>query len=457
MNLTRRTLLQGFGTAIALPWLESMAVATGIGTSNGIASIGQTAKPPVRTAFVYLPNGMNMSHWRPALTDVGEKLTTPRTFEPVAKYLDQTTIISGLSLRGAEARGDGAGDHARSVAAFLTGAHPRKTQGSNIHNGVSVDQVAASKIGHHTRFPSLEFGTESSAQAGRCDSGYSCAYTSNISWRTPTSPMAKEMDPSAVFERLFGSSSHLDSAAAKQQRKSRRKSILDFVRRDAKSLQFQLSTNDRHKFDEYMFSIRDIEKRLGDIDKLAEPEVNISDFQRPLGVPASYGEHVKLMLDMMALAFQTDSTRVISFMFANAGSNRSYREIGIKGGHHDISHHGNAIAKRRQISKINLFHMELFGHLLDRLSSIREGDSTLLDNSMILYGSGISDGNKHTHKNLPIAIFGRGGGTIDAGRHIRVRGGTPLTNLYCSMLDRVGAKVDTFSDSNGRIDQLKIS
>lgn len=452
MNLSRRTLLKGFGTAIALPWLESMSFAA---VGGEALTLGLSAKPPVRTAFVYLPNGMHMSHWKPALTSGATNLVAPKIFEPVAKYMDQTTIISGLSLRGAESRGDGPGDHARSVAAFLTGAHPRKTQGSNIHNGVSVDQVAASKIGHLTRFPSLELGTESSAQAGRCDSGYSCAYTSNISWRTPTSPMAKEMDPSAVFERLFGSSSQYESETARLQRKTRRKSILDFVRRDAKNLQFQLSATDRHKFDEYMFSIRDIEKRLGNIDKLAEPEIDVSDFQRPLGVPASYAEHVKLMLDMMAMAFQTDSTRVVSFMFANAGSNRSYREIGIKGGHHDISHHGNAIAKQRQISKINRFHMGLFVHLLDRLSSIREGDSTLLDNSMILYGSGISDGNKHTHKNLPIAIFGRGGGTINAGRHIRVRGGTPLTNLYCSMLDRAGAKVESFSDSNGRIAELK--
>ena len=291
------------------------------------------------------------------------------------------------------------------MASFLTGAHPKKTQGSNIRNGVSVDQVAAARIGHLTRFPSLQLGTESSAKAGRCDSGYSCAYTSNISWRTPTSPLSKEMDPAAAFERLFGSFDKLENKAARFRRISRRKSILDFVQRDAQQMHSRLSASDRRKFDEYLYSIRDIEKRLGNVDKLDKPEIDVSDFQRPMGVPASYSEHVMLMLDIMALAFQTDSTRIISFMFSNAGSNRSYREIGLKGGHHDISHHGNAIAKKRQIAKINQYHMQLFSHLLDRLSSIREGNSTLLDNCMIVYGSGISDGDSHDHSNLPLSLI----------------------------------------------------
>ncbi len=446
MTLLRRDLLRGLGTAIALPWLESFP------GSRGVARLA--GKPPVRLAFVYLPNGMHMSHWRPRRKP-GSDLVMPPIFAPVEKYRQQTTILSGLSLQGAEPGGDGAGDHARSVAAFLTGTRPRKTEGANIYNGTSVDQVAARKIGHLTRFASLELGTESSAQAGRCDSGYSCAYTSNISWRTPTSPMAKEMDPAAVFDRLFGSADERENRIARNERISRRRSILDFVLRDAGSLQQQLSNHDRHKLDEYLHAVRDIERRLGKVEKLDQPEFDLSDFQRPLGVPASYGEHVKLMLDMMVLAFQTDSTRVISFMFANAGSNRSYPQIGVRSGHHDLSHHGNAMAKQRKISQVNVYHMTLFFHLLDRMSKIVEGDSTLLDNSLILYGSGIADGDRHDHRDLPIALFGRGGGTIDPGRHIRLRVGTPLTNLYCSLLDRIGAGVDQFADSNGRIGQLK--
>jgi hypothetical protein len=447
MSFNRRQLIQGFGTVLALPWLESASFAA------GVSPAGAPTSPPLRTAFIYLPNGMHMSHWTPRGASETD-FETSEIFEPVKQYKNQTTVITGLNLQNAKPGGDGGGDHARSVASFLTGARARKTKGSNIYLGKSVDQVASAAIGDQTRFASLELGTESSAQAGRCDSGYSCAYTSNISWRTPTSPMAKEMNPAAVFKRLFGSADDLENQQAEAERISRRKSILDFVLPQAKSFQKKLAAGDRRKFDEYLFAVRDIEKRLGKIDKLDEPECDVSNFERPLGVPASYGEHVKLMFDMMTLAFQTDSTRIISFMYANAGSNRSYRDIGIRGGHHDISHHGNSFAKQKKISQINVFHMSLMTHLLDRLSGVEEAGGTLLDNCMLLYGSGISDGNRHNHNNLPIALFGGAGKRIETGRHIRVRAGTPLTNLYCSMLDRMGVNVDSFSDSNGRVDEL---
>jgi hypothetical protein len=402
---------------------------------------------------MYVPNGMHMSHWTPrGVAEVGFE-STP-IFEAVKNHLSDTTIISGLALSGAEAHGDGPGDHARSVAAFLTGAHPKKTRGSNIYNGTSIDQVIAQQIGHLTRFPSVELGTESSTRAGRCDSGYSCAYTSNISWRTPTSPLPKEMDPAVVFDRLFGGPEQAENQLAKRNRIRKRKSILDFVMQDAKTLHSSLSVQDQRKFDEYLFAVRDVEKRLASADKLDVPETDLSDFQRPLGVPASYGEHVKLMFDLIALAFQTDATRVISFMFANAGSNRSYREIGVRGGHHDLSHHGNAMAKQLQIAQINFYHMQLFSYLLDRLSAIQEGDASLLDHCLIVYGSGISDGNRHNHDDLPIALFGGRNCGVIPGRHIRARVGTPLTNLYCSLADRAGATIDQFSDSNGRIDEL---
>ena len=376
--------------------------------------------------------------------------------KPVADLREQMTVVSGLALRGAEALGDGGGDHARAAAAFLTGAHPRKTHGSNIQNGQSVDQVAASTIGSATRLKSLELGTEESAPAGTCDTGYSCLYTSNISWRTPQSPLAKEVDPAAVFDRLFGMpGGGAESLERRQQRQRRTKSVLDHARGQARRLSDQLGANDRRKLDEYLYGVREIELRLAKSEKLDQVETDIPDYPRPAGVPENYAEHVRLLMDMMVLAFQTDATRVASFMFANASSNRTYTNLDISEGHHNISHHGGAREKQKRISKINQFHMSLTGHLVRRLAAIPEGDATVLDNSLILYGSGISDGNSHDHSDLPICVFGRGGGTVESGRHLRVRPRTPLTNLYRSMLAVAGAPVDSFSDSSGEIDGFR--
>ncbi len=456
--LDRRTLLRGFGAAVALPWLEAMSRPTSLITSAAHAAttrvpVGPTG-PPVRMAFLYVPNGMHMPDWKPRGPSETE-FELPKILQPLAAHRKQMNIITGLALSGAEAHGDGGGDHARSVAAFLTGAHPRKTHGSEIRNGISVDQVAAERIGHLTRLKSLELGTEDSASGGDCDTGYSCVYTSNISWRTATSPLGKEVDPAAVFERLFGPAGGAKGKQAMAAGEKRRKSVLDFVLSDAKRLKNDLGSNDRRKFDEYLYAVRDIERRMNSVDKLGKREAGIPDYPRPIGVPENYSEHVRLLLDMMVLAFQTDSTRVSSFMFANAGSNRSYRNLSISGGHHNISHHGNAYDKQQKISRINQYHASLAAHLIDRLANIREGQGSLLDNCMIVYGSGISDGNKHSHDDLPIALFGGGGGSIDSGRHIRVRAGTPLTNLYRSMLERVGAPVETFSDSSGVVEELK--
>ena len=447
MNQTfsRRTVLRGLGTVVALPWLEAIAPAATL-TSTGTDA-------PVRMAFLYVPNGMHMPDWIPGGPE-SQNFSLPKILEPVSRHRHQMNLFTGLTLDGAYSHGDGGGDHARSVAAFLTGAHPRKTDGKDISNGVSVDQVAANQIGHLTRFPSLELGTEESAQAGRCDSGYSCLYTSNLSWRTRTSPLAKEVNPAAVFSRLFGGPDRAENMAAEQKRRARRKSVLDFVRQDAKKLEHQLGIADRRKLDEYLFAVREIERRIAASEKLGEVETDVPDFPRPAGVPAEFGQHVKLLFDMMVLAFQTDSTRVISFMYTNAGSNRSYRNLGISGGHHHLSHHGGSEEKQEQISQINQYHVQLLGYLLDRLQAIDEGGRSLLDNSMVVYGSGIADGNSHRHTNLPIAMFGGGGGSIQTGRKIDCEPGTPLTNLYCSLLDRVGAKVDSFSDSTGRIDQI---
>lgn len=440
------------GTALALPWMEAMTSPAPL-----IANVTRRTaieKPPVRMAFLYVPNGMHMPDWNPQGPG-GRDFKLQSIMEPIAEFREKMNVFRGLSLRGAKALGDGGGDHARSVASFLTGAHPKKTHGADIRNGISVDQVAADKIGHLTKLKSLELGTEGSSTGGRCDSGYSCLYTSNVSWRTDTSPLSKEINPATVFERLFGSGGEGDSIRSLAERESRRKSILDFVHGEAKSLSNRLGTPDRRKLDEYLYAVRDIERRMHRIEKLGSSTEDFSDYPRPVGVPREFSEHIKLLFDMMVLAFQTDSTRICSFMYANAGSNRSYRNLSIREGHHTISHHGKSQEKQQKISKINKYHMSLAHHLLSKLDSIQEGDGTLLDNCMIVYGSGIADGNAHAHDDLPIAMFGSGGGTIDTGRYIRLRNKTPLTNLYCSMLERMGASVDSFSDSNGVVDELK--
>ena len=453
-NITRRTMLRGLGTAIALPWMECMLPAPRLltGSASAASYASPTLGPPVRMAFLYVPNGMHMADWTPEREGRNYELT--RILQPLAEFKSKMNILSGLSLNGAQAHGDGGGDHARSVAAFLTGAHPRKTSGTNIQNGPSVDQIAAARIGHLTKLASLEMGTESSAPAGRCDSGYSCLYTSNISWRTDTAPISKEINPRAIFERLFGVQDAREIRRAKGASARRQRSILDFANDDAKRLHAQLGLADRRKLDEYLYAVRDIERRLSATELLDRPEEGVPDFPRPEGVPRKYEDHLKLLFDMLVLAFQTDSTRVATLMYANAGSNRSYRNLGIPQGHHDLSHHGNSRKKQESVAKINYYHSQLFSYLLRKLDAIPEGNGTLLDNCMIMYGSGIADGNTHAHHQLPIALAGGAGGKIETGRHLNYRRGTQLTNLYRSMLDIMDAPVDSFSDSDGLLENL---
>lgn len=442
-GISRRTVLRGLGTAVALPWLEA--------SLPRVARGAEAPKPPVRMAFLCVPNGMHMPNWKP--DKEGTHFELKPTLQPIEKFKSHMLQLSGLALDGGRAHGDGPGDHARSCASFLTGAHPKKTHGADIKNGISVDQVAAQKIGDKTQFPSLELGIERGAQSGNCDSGYSCAYSANMSWRTETSPVAKEIDPTAVFDRLFGGADSQEQGLAKAKRSRYRKSVLDFVLEDAKQLQQRLGASDKRKLDEYLYAVRDIERRIGGADKLAGSEQGIN-YSRPAGVPAKFEDHTKLLFDLMTLAFQTDSTRVISFMYANEGSNRNYTEVGVSQGHHSLSHHGNKAEKQAQISKINHFHITLLTHFLERLSSIPEGNGTLLDNSMILYGSGLGDGNRHNHDDLPVVVFGKGGGALKTGQHQVHPDNTPLTNLYRSMLEIAGAGVDSFSDSTGLLDSV---
>lgn len=443
--LSRRTILRGLGAAVALPFLDAMVPSV---LRAGVASAASTTAgaSPVRMAMFFLPNGMNMKQFLPEGTGADWEL--PATLEPLAEVKSDISVLSGLALDNARAHGDGAGDHARSAAAFLTGAHPHKTAGADIHLGVSVDQVAANAIGGQTRLPSLELGLDKGQLAGECDSGYSCAYVSNISWQSPTAPMPHEINPAAVFERLFGSDDERDRA----RRLRERKSILDFVSDDSKSLGRRLGKSDQQKLDEFTTSIREIEKRVEK--SRTQTQQPRPTMPKPAGIPEDFAEHFRLMTDLMVLAFQMDLTRVSTFMVAHDGSDRTFGSLGISEGHHALSHHGGNKDKLEQIAKIDHFHVEQFAYFLKRLKETKEGERNLLDNSMVVFGCGIGDGNRHNHNDLPILLAGRGGGTIDAGRHIKFDRDTPLCNLYLSMLDRMGIKPERFGDSTGTLSEL---
>jgi len=419
-----------------------------------LTALAQSVRPadrPNRMAFLFVPNGVNMEHWRP--TAEGAAYELPSILEPLAPVRSRLMVVTGLTQRNAFALGDGPGDHARSTACWLTGVHPKKTAGADIKLGISVDQVAAQQIGSRSRFPSLELGCEKGAQAGDCDSGYSCAYSSNISWRSETQPVAKEVNPRLVFERLFGSGDALEEAAGRAKRDRYRLSILDLVLDDAAALRAKLGLKDQQKMDEYFTALREIESRLQKVESENRTLLPVNG-ARPTNVPRDYGEHIRLMGDMMVLAFQSDLTRICTFMFANDGSNRNYRQIGISDGHHDISHHGKVLDKLEKKRQIDRYHVEQFAYILQRMASINELDGTLLDNSMIVYGAGISDGDRHNHDDLPILIAGGGSGKLKTGRHVVYPNGTPMTNLFLSMLDKLGCNVDRLGDSTGKLQGL---
>lgn len=442
MNMiSRRTVLRGLGAAISLPWLEGMGSLT-----SWAAGTPESKAAPNRMAFLYVPNGKNMADWTPKSEGKDYELTP--ILQPLAPFKDDMLILTGLTADKARAHGDGGGDHARALGAFLTGCQPRKTDGTNIRAGVSVDQVVASRVGDQTRLPSLEIGCEHGAMAGNCDSGYSCVYSSTMSWRSATQPLPKEVNPKLVFERLFGSGPD----ALRVARDQKRKSVLDFVREDAGDLRDKLGANDQRKLDEYFAAVRDIEQRIVRAEKM--PPVPAPDLAKPTGVPAVFEEHIKLMADLVVLAFQADVTRVCTYVLANEGSNKPYPFIGVPEGHHDLSHHENNPKKKEKIKEINTFHVKQLAYFLGKLKSIKEGDGTLLDHCMIAYGSGNSDGNRHNHDDLPVLLAGHGCGTLKPGRHIVYPRETPLNNLWLSMLDRMKVGLPTLGDSTGKLARL---
>jgi hypothetical protein len=439
-HLPRRAFLRGVGTAMALPFLDAMVP----------AFASTIAKPVTRMGFVYVPNGIIAKDWLPAAEGAGfEFNTSMKALEP---FRDQVLVISNLAQINGRSFGDGGGDHARAGATWLTGVHPKKTEGADIHSGISADQVAARAMGRQTQFGSLEIGVEAPSLAGGCDSGYSCAYTNTTSWRSPTTPNPMEVNPRVLFERLFGDGDSTDPAARLASLQERA-SILDFVKGGVDRLETKLGSGDRAKLTEYLDAVRDIERRIQKAEE-QNATMTMPVMDRPMAAPEEFVDHARLMMDLMVVAWQTDMTRVTSFMLAREGSNRSYREIGVSDGHHSCTHHQNDPEKIAKTVKINAHHVQQFAYLVNKLKNTRDGDGTLLDHSMIVYGSSISDGNQHTHVDLPLALVGGASGQIKTGRHLRCPQETPMNNLLLSMLDKMGVPTETLGDSTGKLEQL---
>ena len=441
--ISRRTALRGLGVAMALPLLEQMGYAD---------DSKKATRAPVRMAFIHFGMGVIADHWK---FNQGKSTALPGCFEPVKKHLGDMLILGGLTQAAAMGGADGAGDHAREAGTFLTGTRLRKTSGKDIYNGISVDQLAAQKIGAYTTLPSIELSMEGGSGSGDCDSGYSCAYSTNISWRSPTTPMAKETNPRSAYMRLFADRGQSSSAQAQASLAAENRSLLDLVNDDASRLKGTLGGNDGRKLDEYLDSVRALEGRIQKISGHEDEAGNggKTELKIPNGIPSDFTEHSRLMFDIMTVAFQTDTTRIATFMLTNGGSGRVYKEIGISGGHHELSHHGNDQTKIDSIRKINVYHMTQFAYFLEKLKGVKEGKGTLLDNSMIMYGSCIGDGDRHNHDDLPIVLAGGGGGTIHSGRVVPTCRGN-LCDLYLAMLARMGVEVPTFGDGTRMLPDL---
>ena len=445
--LPRRTFLRGVGATLALPLLDGMVPAL-----SALSGKPNTAAQPVARLFIgYVPNGVIMDRWTPLADGAGFKL--PPTLAPLAPFRDQLSVISGLaSAPMFPLPGEGTGDHVRAAAAFLTGVHPRKTEGPDIRGGTSIDQIAAQRIGQGTQLTSLELALDPNELIGACEAGWSCAYANTLSWRNPTTPLPMENQPRAVFERLFGDTDDT-SQAARLQRIREDRSILDSLVHEVDGFRRTLGPADRDKVTQYLDAIRDIERRIQLSE--AQSDIELPELARPTGgIPDTFAEHARLMFDLQLLAFQTDMTRVITFMLSREVSPRTYPELGIPDPHHGLSHHQNRPVQMEKLAKVNLHHIEQLAYFLDRLRSTPDGDGTLLDHMLMLYGCGISDGNQHLHVNLPILLAGGAGGRLRGGRHLRVADETPLTNLQLALLDKVGVPTEQLGDSTGQLTHL---
>ena len=438
-HLPRRTFLRSVtGAAVALPLLDAMIPA--LTAQSKTAAAGQ-----LRMGFIYVPHGAVMDKWTP-IGD-GKDFKISPILQPLEPYRNRLTVISGLANRAAESQGDGGGDHARSAPSFLSGIHPKRTEGEDMRAGITVDQIASLKISQDTPLPSLELGTEDTGLVGVCDVGYSCAYMNSIAWRTPSSPLPMEINPRIVFERLFGDGSNM---AERLQRKKEDRSILDSVTREAAQLDKGLGKRDRNIVAEYLDNVREIERRILRAEKQSGENMVVPD--TPIGVPDSFDEHAKLMFDLQALAYQSETTRVSTFMLARDLSQRTFPQIGVPEPHHTVSHHGNNPVQIGKLQKINNYHISLLAYFLEKLRSTPDGDGTLLDHSLILYGSSMANPNEHNHSPLPMLLAGGANGRHEGNRHVKVPERTPLSNLLLSVIDKAGIEMNTLGDSTGKVE-----
>ena len=439
--ISRRTVLRGVGVTLALPLLDAMVPAA--------TALQKTpARPVRRLGIVYHPNGVVYENWLPE--GAGTDFTFSRVLMPFEKYRERVVVVTGLFDNQAESLGDGGGDHSRASGSYLTGVHVKKSD-TMVHNGVSMDQIAARAFQHETQLSSLQLTVDNNNLVGSCDTGYSCAYSNTLSWLTPTLPLMSENDPRVVFERLFGSSDSTDPRV-RSARLRQDKSILDSVTARVKQLQLTLGSADNTKVSDYLESLRDVERRIQKAEEQSARE--LPEFDRPVGIPDDFDEHVRLLYDLQALAYQCDLTRVITFMYGREQSARTYPQLGISDPHHQLTHHQNDPEKLEKCTKIQTHHVALFTSYLDKLQAIPDGDGSLLDHMVILFGSGLSNSDRHTHGPLPTVVVGGGAGTFRGGRHLVYREGTPLSNLHVTLLDKVGVPVDTLGDSTGKFSEL---
>jgi len=441
LAMPRRTFLRGAGATVALPLLDAMVPA--------LSALSTTAAAPVRRlGFVYIPNGAVMQQWTPAETGSGFALSP--ILQPLAPYKDQLTVVTGLAHGQAEPLGDGNGEHSRASATWLNGVHPKQTEGADVQAGMTADQIAAAGLGQDTPLPSLELAIDLDGLVGNCENGYSCVYLNTVAWRSATTPLPMENNPRVVFERLFGDGGTTEQRVAEMRRD---RSILDSVTDDLAALERNVGGGDRARIDQYLDSVRALERRI----QLAEAQsatVELPDLDRPVGIPGTYEDHVKLMFDLLALAYQADLTRVFTFMLGRELGGRTYPHLGVPDPHHGLSHHRNDPEKLDKLARINTYHMGLFAHFLENLQSTSDGDGSLLDHSMVMYGGGLGDSNDHAHFDLPELVVGGGAGRLRGGRHLRYPKDTPVNNLLVSMLDKAGLPAERFGDATGQIREL---